>query len=191
MKIGLGIRLAALGLAMTAVLVAMIAMKQYTLNAGTLVHLETKPIDPRSLFRGDYVRLNYAISEIDLLTVQANGAFERNDTAYVALAPGEPYWTVQSVGRERPSATAGAVILKGRVDYLFQSDGNEHVEPYRTLVLRYGLENYFVPEGEGRALEQPAEGDTLSVMVAVDRFGNAGVTQILINGEPRYSETLF
>ena len=46
----------------TGVLVAMVAMKQWTLTTGTPVVLETKPVDPRSLFRGDYVRLNYAIS---------------------------------------------------------------------------------------------------------------------------------
>ncbi len=43
----------------TLALFAMVGMKQYTLSAGTPVLLETRTVDPRSLFRGDYVRLNY------------------------------------------------------------------------------------------------------------------------------------
>ncbi len=36
-----------------------IAYKEYTLRTGTEVILKTMPVDPRDLFRGDYVTLNY------------------------------------------------------------------------------------------------------------------------------------
>jgi hypothetical protein len=36
----------------------------YILKTGKVIHLRTAPIDPRDIFRGDYVRLNYEISRI-------------------------------------------------------------------------------------------------------------------------------
>jgi uncharacterized membrane-anchored protein len=57
--------------------------------------------------------------------------------------------------------------------------------------VRYGIEHYFVPEGEGRALEQPAEVEEISILVAVDSAGNAGIKAVLVNGEVRYEERLF
>lgn len=57
--------------------------------------------------------------------------------------------------------------------------------------VKYGIENYFVPEGEGRAIERPSAGEKISIEVAVDRCGNAGIRAVLINGKPRYVERLF
>ena len=59
------------------------------------------------------------------------------------------------------------------------------------IFVRYGIESYFIPEGEGRELERPAPGEEISILVAVDRFGNAGIKAVLINGQPRYVEKLF
>jgi uncharacterized membrane-anchored protein len=59
------------------------------------------------------------------------------------------------------------------------------------LNVRYGIESYFVPEGEGLALERPAEGGEVSILVAVDESGAAGIKGVLVDGELRYEETLF
>ena len=50
--------LALVVLLQTAALVGMVAIKQRTLITGTPVLLKTEPVDPRSLFRGDYVILS-------------------------------------------------------------------------------------------------------------------------------------
>jgi uncharacterized membrane-anchored protein len=47
-------------------LAAMITDKQWTLNTGTPVVLQTEPVDPRSLFMGDYARLAYPINRLRL-----------------------------------------------------------------------------------------------------------------------------
>ena len=44
------------------VLAYMAGEREYILKNGKLIHLRTAPVDPRDLFRGDYVRLNYEIS---------------------------------------------------------------------------------------------------------------------------------
>ena len=46
------------------VLAYMAGEREYVLRNGKVIHLRTAPIDPRDLFRGDYVRLNYEISRI-------------------------------------------------------------------------------------------------------------------------------
>ena len=45
-----------------AVLGGLFVYSQYPLWVGTEVRLATVPVDPRDLFRGQYVRLNYAPS---------------------------------------------------------------------------------------------------------------------------------
>ena len=166
----------------TLALVAMVAMKQWTLATGTPVLLETEPIDPRSLFRGDYVRLAYAISDLDHARFPGLEGFERHDEIFVLLRAAEPYWEPVSIHHDRPEVPAQHVAIKGEVGY--------STSQHETSV-RYGIENYFVPEGEGRALERPAEGEEVSLLVAVDRAGNAGIKAVLVNGEVRYEESLF
>ena len=45
------------------IIFGLIGYKQLTIVTGTTVLLETVPVDPRDIFRGDYVTLNYAISD--------------------------------------------------------------------------------------------------------------------------------
>ena len=52
--------------------------------------------------------------------------------------------------------------------------------------VRYGIENYFVPEGEGMALERPAEGEEITILVAVDEDGDSAIKAVLVSGEMRY-----
>jgi len=168
----------------TAALVAMIGVKQWTLATGTPVLLEIVPIDPRSLFRGDYVDLSYAIGRLDLDALGGDDGFEEGDTIYVLLRDGEPYWEPVSAHRERPPAPAGEVAIEGEV-VMVRQDQNP-----RTFV-RYGIETYFIPEGEGRELERPGRDKTVSILAAIDRYGGAGIKAVFVNGEARYTETLF
>lgn len=176
------------------VLVAMIGMKQWTLSTGIPVMLETQPIDPRSLFQGDYVRLNYTISTLDLATLSSDRPFKAHERIYVLLRKGNPYWAPVSIHHERPGMRPDHVSLKGmvmRAGSRRWDQASRSWEATEHLTVRYGIENYFVPEGEGRDLERPKPGEKISICVAVDQFGNAGIKAVLVNGQPRYTETLF
>ena len=48
-----------------------------------------------------------------------------------------------------------------------------------------------MPEGEGRDIERTRRDGKVSILVAVDRFGNAGIKAVLIDGATRYEEKLF
>jgi len=174
------------------VLFGMIGRKQWTLSTGTPVLLETQPVDPRSLFRGDYVRLNYTINTLETRQFPVLASVKRGDAIYMSLKKAESYWQPVNVAIERPDTDA--VVLRGHVDRVMGQRWNNQTRKYddvSQVQVKYGIENYFVPEGEGRAIERPAGGERVSIEVAVDSCGNAGIRAVLVNGQPRYVETLF
>jgi uncharacterized membrane-anchored protein len=192
------IKLLIVVLLQTGALIAMVGMKQHTLNTGTPVLLETEPIDPRSLFSGDYVIFNYKISALDLNRVSNDKReFKSKETVYVTLKPGKPYWEPIGVAHEILPAVSGNVVIKGTVDWVsdnFWNPATRKEEKGKFLRAHYGIENYFVPEGEGREIERrvvDGVNQKIDVRVAVDAKGNAGIKAILVNGEVRYEEKLF
>ncbi len=176
-----------------AALLAMVGMKQWTLNTGTPLVLETAPVDPRSLFSGDYVRLSYTISTLRLDQLAGDKDFRRRDPVYVVLQQGTPYATPLSVHHAMPAIAPGQVVLRGEVEYATDYTWNPRTmksEPGKSLSVHYGIESYYVQEGTGRALERPAGNEKVSVRVAVDRYGQAGILAILLDGKERYRESL-
>ncbi len=180
-----------------AVLAAMIADKQWTLHSGTPVLLQTVPVDPRSLFMGDYARLSYPISQLRLDGEEALGgdkAFKRHDPVWVALKPEADGAKAVSLHHRRNDIPPGLLALKGEVESYsdFAWDPvNRTSNRQRTLHVRYGIEQYFVPEGSGRQIERPQGGEKVTLLVAIDSRGKAGIQALLFDGKERYRETLF
>lgn len=180
-----------------AALAAMIADKQWTLNTGTPLVLATEPVDPRSLFMGDYARLNYPISRLRLDGENAIGGdknFRRNDPIWVALRPDPAGARAVSAHHQRSAVPAGLVALKGEVQYSNDYDWDPATQKslkQRTLQVRYGIEQYYVPEGTGRAVERPQGGEKVAIRIAVDSRGKAGILAVLFDGREKYRETLF
>lgn len=176
-----------------AALLGMVGMKQWTLDTGIPVVLETAPVDPRSLFSGDYVRLHYTISTLRLGDLAGDKDFRRHDAVYVVLQQGTPYATPVSVQHAMPTAGAGQVVLRGDVEYMSDYVWNAQTrksEPAKNISVHYGIESYYVQEGTGGTLERPEGHEKVSVRVAVDRNGQAGILAILLDGKERYEEHL-
>jgi len=180
-----------------AALVAMIADKQWTLNTGTPIVLKTEPVDPRSLFMGDYARLAYSISRLRLdgeTTLGGDKDFKRHDTVWVALAPDADGAKAVSVHHRREAIAPGLLALKGEVQHVNDNDwdrvANQALKR-RTLHVRYGIEQYYVQEGTGRQIERPRGNEKVSIRVAIDARGKAGILAVLFDGRERYRETLF
>jgi uncharacterized membrane-anchored protein len=53
--------------------------------------------------------------------------------------------------------------------------------------VRYGLESYFVPQGEGKNIEA-TEKARLEVVAAVTPSGQSAIKRLLIDGKPVYDE---
>jgi uncharacterized membrane-anchored protein len=147
------------------VLVAMIALRAWPLLVGNPLVIRVVPVDPRDLFRGDYVVLSYAFS------VPAGGAESltrelaagrrqgwEGRTVYVSLVP-EPdgiHWRAEGTSLRPP---AGGRYIRGR------AVGHNRLE--------FGIEAFYVQEGMGRAYERAAQEKRLSAEIALTSSGQA------------------
>ena len=122
---------------------------------GEEIRLKTAPVDPRDLFYGDYVILNYEISEIDISKFKGSQQPEAGDTVYVLVKKEGDYHEIVSAHLDKPAPAANEQVLKGKVDYVIRDWDPQRGETDHILTVRvvYGFERYFVPEGTGRELE--------------------------------------
>jgi uncharacterized membrane-anchored protein len=142
--------------------------KEITVRVGQTIVLATAPVDPRDLFRGDYVVLRYEISRIDRCF------FSRGDSVYLSVHEVGGVWRVNGTPQDRyeDASRSGAVVLKGNV-----ASANRGL-----CEVTYGIESYFVPEGQGRDIERLRSG--LRVQVVVDGLGNAQIKALLPSSPP-------
>lgn len=173
----------------TAILGYMIEGRASILRSGTDVLLKTAPVDPRDLLRGDYVILTYDISTIS--TTSITGA--RPETGEVArlnvrLKPGaDGFWTVSAASFDPLAEEVGSVVLISQpvtiYDWEWQNAGN--------LTVSYGIERFYVPEGEGRPIEDGRNQGRVSVAVRVSEDGQAQIRALMLDNEPLYEEPLY
>ncbi|MDR0649169.1 MAG: GDYXXLXY domain-containing protein [Synergistaceae bacterium] len=110
--------------------------------------LETLPVDPTDFLRGDYVTLDYEISDLGPFAAQWEDDGQDYDggpgrEVYVSLVRNMNKGgmaTVSAVSEKRPSG----LYLKGRLKRSWGGD----------LTCDYGLGVYYIPEGTGRELEE-------------------------------------
>lgn len=184
----IGVAVVALGQA--AVLGWMIWDRTSLLSNGREVVLEVIPVDPRSLFRGDYVVLGYDISRFPLPA--GAKAPELKAPYYITLKkkPEGDNWQVVGGGAQPPAnPSPDEVVIKGRVDYVSEPPNDKPQDP--TIVgLHYGIESFFVPEGTGRELETMVGDKKISALIAIDDNGNAAIKGLLSEGKRIYEEPL-
>lgn len=185
----LWLAVAAVALGQAAVLGAMIWDRTSLLANGREVVLEVIPVDPRSLFRGDYVVLGYDISRFKLPPGSAPP--EKNEPFYVTLRKGEGDNWQAVAGATEPPAQVGPdeVVIKGRVDYTTSPAPEQKQEPV-VVGLHYGIESFFVPEGTGRDLETMVGDKKISALIAVDSGGQAAIKGLISEGKRVYDEPL-
>lgn len=170
-------------------LVLMVADRMQILREGREVTLQTQPFDPRDLLRGDYVVLRYDISQLPAGALAGKPADARNPIVFVKLAPNaDGLYAAVSVHAAPVPVTAPEVLIRGRVSYSCGSDVRTFCDK---LTIKYGLESYFVPEGEGGKLEQARNQQKLRVVAAVLPSGRAAIKRLLLDGEPVYEEPLY
>ncbi len=172
---------------------ALVESRARILRSGTEVRLATAPVDPRDLFRGDYVILNYRISTLDLSKLDGDKSFERNQPAFVRVAPGtDGLAEAKGVYLARPVAGAGETVLEGKVTSTGACVTNANGDPdcnagRRAIRVSYGLESYFVPQGTGRAIETTDKA-RIEIVAAVSASGQAAIKRLLIDGKLVHQE---
>ena len=110
---------------------------------------------------------------------------------FVKLAPGrDGLYEAISVHADAVAVQSPEVLIRGRVAY-GANCGPERRAFCGQLQIRYNLESYFVPEGEGHNLEQIVNTRKLMVVAAVMPSGRAAIKRLLIDGAPVYEEPWF
>jgi len=161
------------------------------LREGGDVALQTRPVDPRDFLRGDYVVLNYEISSLPAGALKDTPSEGRGTPVFVKLVRRPSgFHEVVSVHTEPVAVADGEVLIRGRVTY-GATCGTTHRLFCERLQVSYGIERYFVPQGEGREIERSRNEGKVSVVAAVTPAGRAAIKRLLLDGKPVYDEPMF
>lgn len=172
------VAIAIVALVQTAALASMVYGRVALLRDGREIVTEVIPVDPRDLFRGDYVILGYAFSRTNVAVPED---IEKGDTIYVTLKETEPekWETVKAAAAYEASPNPSEVVLKGIVDYV----SRPMTDAQPTASVRYGIESYFVPEGTGRELENMVRDKKISAVLAVGDKGHVAIKALVVDGK--------
>jgi uncharacterized membrane-anchored protein len=159
-------------------LLGTVAVQEHALAHGRIILLETHRVDPRDLLRGDYLILNYQISDVptNLFSPPVVRDLPYDTKVFVALAPGTNrfYEVVRASTNELTPAT-NEVMLCGRSDERWWSSNSVHAA--------YGIENYYIAENTGNPTGK------LTVQAVVPASGHPKIREVFVDGKP-YAEAM-
>lgn len=136
---------------------------------GTEIRLKTVPVDPRSLFRGNYARLSYDISRLPRKLYKGQQTLRENELLYVSLVENkEGLFEASEIMLQPPDSD---LFIRGRLERrLWASSDN--------VRLRYGIEAFFAQKQDALALEKELRtGGVAVVMVA--KNGKAALKDVV------------
>ena len=179
-------------LLLCSLILTVVYQRAQILKEGREVRLEVVPVDPRDLFRGDYVVLDYRIATVDL-PKDATTEFKRGQKVFVTLQADESGRAkAVAVSSGRPAVSGNDIAIAATViagsDCPFNKFGIRDCKTEsRAVRVKYGLESYFVPQGEGKKIET-TEKARLEIVAAVTASGQSAIKRLLIDGKPVYDE---
>lgn len=132
--------------------------------------LETAPVDPTDFLRGDYVTLDYKISDITSFVRREgmSGDYDRRgrETFVSLVLDSDGVASVAAISEERPSG----LYLKGKA-------GRSWADSF---TCDYGLGVYYVPEGTGKEIEDAIRDGDTKVFADVRIIRGRGVIKELV-----------
>lgn len=190
-------------------LLGMVGYRESILALGRTAVLQTVPVDPRDLLRGEFVVLRYEISVLGPVgkTPPAQDVPvvpEKDEISPPVEGAIRPPRIVEFIPLSKSYLFLGVIVegdtvyvgLPGDDDDPFQvlyvqTGGPSpetdlfikgHVTQKRgdTITVEYGIEQYFVPEGRGTEIERA---DKVEVRVSINRSGTAAIKELIVDGE--------
>ena len=169
-----------------------IAGRAAILRNGKEVLLKIEPVDPRDLLRGDYIFLGYEITRIPV-TLIANvptGKFTTDDTSIVVrLKKGaDGYWhpTAAWFGKAPRPAAADEADIVGHV-----AEGWGLREEGASIAPDYGIERFYLPEGEGMAIQSDMRVRPFGIRIALAADGTAQIKALVDGDKTLFEEPLY
>lgn len=122
---------------------------------GTEIRIKTVPVDPRSMFRGNYARLSYEIGQLPDGALNDTISLRIGEIVYVSLQPGKDgLFAFANASLDKPT---DGVFLRGRV-----------VNDSRPFRVKYGIEAFFAPEQKALQLERELRNGGVAVLMITD-----------------------
>ena len=136
---------------------------------GTEVRLKTVPVDPRSMFRGNYARLNYDISILPKELYQGPQSLRENEVLYVSLNKDKDgLYEASEITLHEPSK---GLFIRGRIKNRRWTTSGE-------FRIKYGIEAFFAQKEDALALERELrDGGVAVVMLAAN--GKAALKDVV------------
>lgn len=139
----------------------------HPLWTGETIRLKTVPIDPRSLFRGNYARLNYDISTIPKRDADPIFTPRMHEVVYVRLKPDEKgLMGYSGISAQKPDQ---GMFIRGRIQNRFAGNSGYRV--------KYGIEAYFAPKKKALELEKKLRQSAVAV-IKVTPNGKAALLEV-------------
>lgn len=180
-----GILLAAL---QSAVIGYQVGERTYILRTGTEIKLKTEAVDPRDLLRGDYVVLNYPISRLRVGQLVGPLPTTSKDVQFYVrlISDADGFAVVKEASVEPLPPEPDTVVLITEPVAFVPGLGSD-----QTIAVRYGIERFYLPEGEGKAIEQQRNQGTVTVAARVSASGKVQLRQLFVAGQTVYQEPDF
>jgi len=169
----------------------MIAGRAAVLRNGQDVLLKVEPVDPRDFLRGDYVILTYEIRNVPVKLVENAPVGEftsESGPIFVRLGKdADGYWRARSasLGQADGAPEAGEVDIRGSVS------AGWSLGPDASFSVDYGIDRYYVPEGEGRAIEIDMRERPFGVVAAIGKDGVPMIKALMDGDTKLYEEPLY
>ena len=183
-----------------AILAVLLVGHAWPLWTGQTVVLPVRPVDPRDLFRGEYVRLDTPIAAVgitkasaaaqgDVLPIIGEWPFERagGRLVFVQLEPRAGATPANAAAEYRAVSISarpvpGTINLRGRVQWADRTQEASGIERVR---IQYGLDAFYMQEGTARAVEDAIRsGRPVQMEVAIGASGRARIRNLIVEGKP-------
>ena len=146
----------------------------WPLWTGERVRLEIVPVDPRSMFRGNYARLDYTVANVDAsLFSGPKERLRKGEVVYVVLEQRDESWRAAGIQLGKPESE---VFPRGRLQRNWNADQS-------SFAVRYGIEAWFAPREKAIEIEQATrrqqgEGSRAFAEVAIASSGRAALVEL-------------
>jgi uncharacterized membrane-anchored protein len=163
------------------------------LRSGREVLLKVQPVDPRDLLRGDYVRLGYEAAQLprDIIAgLPADATPAGGRIVFVRFARGvDKFWTPVSANVDAPAANRPDDQIDLRAVSLgYETSGSDG---RKIVPVDYGIERFYVPEGEGLAIERDMRVRSFAILAAVTADGIPQIKGLMDGDVMIYEEPLY
>jgi len=147
---------------------------RYPLWTGKEIRVKVIPVDPRSLFRGNYARLRYDFSRIPAKEFNTPEKLRNEERVYVVLKQNnEGVYEFDKVTLTRPQS---GIFLRGRI----QNRWRWRSVP-KQYTIKFGVEAWFAPKAKALKMERELRKGAVAVIMVADN-GKAALKDVVLKG---------